>query len=108
MIKDKDLISIQEVRNLVQKAKEAQLRFSTFDQYKIDEIIQAVSKAVSKEAENLAKFAKRETGFGKWEDKVEKNKLASDKLYEYIKDMKTMGILNEDKERKNGYRVCKL
>ncbi|MEY8303367.1 acetaldehyde dehydrogenase (acetylating) [Anaerosalibacter bizertensis] len=100
MIKDKDLISIQEVRNLVQKAKEAQSRFSTFDQYKIDKIVQAVSKAASKEAENLAKFAKRETGFGKWEDKVEKNKLASDKLYEYIKDMKTIGVLNEDKERK--------
>lgn len=100
MLSDKDLISIQEVRNLVGKAKEAQRKFSSFDQEKIDEIVKAVAKAASKEAESLAKFAKKETGFGKWEDKVAKNKLASDKLYEYIKDMKTIGVLNEDSEKK--------
>lgn len=100
MINDKDLVSIQEVRNLIKEAKEAQSKFSSFDQYKIDEIVQTVAKEASKEAKNLAKLAKKETGFGKWEDKVGKNKLASDKLYEYIKDMKTVGILNEDKERR--------
>ena len=100
MLSDKDLISIQEVRNLVGKAKEAQRKFSSFDQEKIDEIVKAVAKAASKEAESLAKFAKKETGFGKWEDKVAKNKLASDKLYEYIKDMRTIGVLNEDSEKK--------
>ncbi|MEW9122555.1 MAG: acetaldehyde dehydrogenase (acetylating) [Thermotaleaceae bacterium] len=100
MVKDRDLISIQEVRKLIKKAKEAQARFSSFDQQKIDEIVEAVSEAASKEAVNLAKLAKEETGFGRWEDKVEKNKLASEKLYQYIKDMKTIGILNEDREKK--------
>ena len=100
MIEDRDLISIQEVRKLVKRAKEAQDKFSTFSQEKIDKIVQAVAKAASKEAENLAKLAKEETGFGKWQDKLVKNKLASEKVYEYIKDMKTLGILSEDKERK--------
>ncbi|QEK12645.1 acetaldehyde dehydrogenase (acetylating) [Crassaminicella thermophila] len=100
MIKDKDLISIQEVRDLIRKAKDAQQEFSKFGAEMIDEIVKEVSNAASKAAENLAKMAVEETGFGKWRDKLLKNKLASDKLYEYIKDMKTIGIIREDKEKK--------
>ena len=45
-------------------------------------------------------MANQETGFGKWEDKVLKNQLGSIILWESIKDMKTIGLLCED--RKNG------
>ncbi len=48
----------------------------------------------------LAKMANEETGFGKWQDKKAKNVLASEKLNAYMKDMKTVGILNEDAEKK--------
>ena len=44
---------------------------------------------------DLAKKANEETGFGKWEDKVIKNKFANEFVYDYIKDMKTVGILSE-------------
>ena len=45
----------------------------------------------------LAKMAVEETGFGVVEDKVFKNHMASGMLYDYIKDMKTIGIIEEDK-----------
>ncbi|WP_053955146.1 acetaldehyde dehydrogenase (acetylating) [Inediibacterium massiliense] len=100
VIEDKDLQSIQEVRNLIKKAKEAQREFEKFSPQRIDEIIKEMAKVVSRESETLAKMAVEETGFGKWQDKVMKNKLASEKLYEYIKDMKTLGIIHEDHEKK--------
>ncbi|SKC81546.1 acetaldehyde dehydrogenase (acetylating) [Maledivibacter halophilus] len=100
MIKDKDLRSIQEVRNLITMAKTAQREFAKSSRNFIDKLVYKLSKASLREAEALAKMASKETGFGKWEDKLIKNKIASKNVYEYIKDMKTIGIINEDKERK--------
>ena len=92
---DKDLLSIQQVRVLVKAAKEAQAIYANFTQEQVDKVVKAVSMEVRKHAELLAKMANKETGFGKWEDKVIKNKFASIAVYDYIKDMKTVGILNE-------------
>lgn len=92
---DKDLLSIQQVRVLLKAAKEAQQIYADFTQKQVDKVVKAVSMEARKHAELLAKMAKKETGFGKWEDKVIKNKFASEVVYEYIKDMKTVGILNE-------------
>lgn len=93
---DRDLLSIQEVRDLIQAAKSAQKIYSTFSQEKIDFIIKELVEELKNHNEKLAKMAAEETGFGKWEDKVLKNKFASEYLYEYIKDMKTVGILKEE------------
>lgn len=97
---DKDLLSIQEVRHLMEKSKEAQLKLSEMFQDKIDEIVKAISDAGNANAERLAKMANEETGFGKWEDKVTKNVFASKYVYEAIKDVKTVGVLKEDNENK--------
>lgn len=99
-IKDRDLQSIQEVRALVKEAKKAQKEFANFDIQLINEIVKQLSIAALTEAESLGKMAVEETGFGIWQDKMTKNVVASEKLYEYIKDMKTIGIINEDKNRK--------
>ena len=48
----------------------------------------------------LARMAVEETGFGKVEDKTYKNHLASGILYESIKDMKTIDIIEEDEVNK--------
>ncbi len=45
-------------------------------------------------------MANEETGFGKWQDKVLKNTFASMRVYEHIKDLKTVGIINDDKVNK--------
>jgi len=97
---DKDLLSVQEARNLVKKAKSAQEILSSYDHNQIDRIIRSMAETASKNANRLAELAHEETGFGKVEDKRYKNILASEVLYNYIKDMRTTGIINEDPERK--------
>ncbi|MCC0649326.1 acetaldehyde dehydrogenase (acetylating) [Clostridioides sp. ZZV15-6598] len=99
-ILDKDLLSIQEVRNLVKKAKEAQVKLSTMSQEQIDKIVKSIADAAYENAAKLAKMANEETGFGKYEDKIVKNTFASKMLYEAIKDMKTIGIIGENKAEK--------
>lgn len=97
---DKDLKSIQEVRNLIREAKAAQKVLAGLSQQQIDRICEAVSEATFNQREKLAKMASEETGFGIWQDKVIKNTFASKSVYDYIKDMKTVGVINEDIENK--------
>lgn len=99
-LKDKDLISVQEARNLLKEAKAAQQELAKMNQQQIDRIVEAISRAGASNAETLAKAAQEETGFGKWQDKVIKNLFASETVYQAIKDEKTMGILREDIEHK--------
>ena len=82
---DRDLQSIQEVRDLVAKAKEAEKTLCTFPQEKLDAICASIASACMEHAEELAKMAVQETGFGKWEDKVLKNKLGSAITWESVK-----------------------
>lgn len=97
---DKDLMSIQEVRTLIAKAKKAQELLSKMSQAEIDRIVKAIAEAGEANAEKLAKMAEEETGFGRWQDKVIKNKFASRIVYENIKNLKTVGIISENKEKK--------
>jgi len=93
---DKDLMSIQEVRNLIQKAKEAQKILATFTQEEIDSIVKAMAEEGARAARWLAKVAVEETDIGVYEHKVIKNLFASRKVYENIKDLKTVGIIYSD------------
>lgn len=97
---DKDLQSIQEIRNLVANAKAAQAEYAEYTQEQMDKICLAVTRACEQNLEKLAKMANEETGYGVWQDKVLKNKLGSTMTYESFKDMKCVGILKEDKEKK--------
>jgi acetaldehyde dehydrogenase (acetylating) len=99
-VKDRDLISTQEARNLVKMAVEAQAIYKEYDQAAVDRVVDAVARATEAQAVRLAKMAHEETGFGKWPDKVIKNLFASKHVYEYIKSMKTVGLIKEDTEKK--------
>ncbi|SET49290.1 acetaldehyde dehydrogenase [Natronincola peptidivorans] len=100
ILDDKDLRSIQQVRNLIDKADKAQKQFKEFSQEEVDIIIKAMAESGEKHAEKLAEMAVEETGFGKYEDKIVKNLFASKAVYQHIKDMKTVGIIREDKKEK--------
>ncbi|TDX38430.1 acetaldehyde dehydrogenase [Halanaerobium congolense] len=100
MLEDRDLKSIQMARNLVQKAKKAQKKLAEYSQAEIDNLVAELAKAAAAEAKPLAELAVEETGMGIVEDKIEKNLLASTKLWDYIKDMKTVGVVRDDKENK--------
>lgn len=97
---DKDLLSVQEVRELVEKAKTAQQELSEKSQKEVDAIVKSMASAGVRNARRLAKMAHDETGFGIEADKVIKNVFASNGVYEHIKDMKTIGELGRDEEKK--------
>ena len=93
---DRDLRSIQEVRNMVRLGQIATEQIATYSQEQIDKIVLNMARVAQVNAVSLAKMAVEETGFGKVEDKTYKNHLASAVLYESIKDMKTCDIIGED------------
>jgi acetaldehyde dehydrogenase (acetylating) len=99
-LSDPDLQSIQQARTLINNAKQAQLQFAKFSQEKIDGIVKHIANEAAEHAGELAKLAHEETGFGNWQDKVLKNIFASKKVYEYIKDLKTIGIIHDDLQNK--------
>lgn len=97
---DRDLLSRQQTRRLIEEAACAWEELKHFDQQKIDRIVAAVAKAGEENAALLARMACEETGFGNVEDKTTKNLFASRRVFEAIRDMKTVGILREDKENR--------
>ena len=66
----------------------------------VDAIVASIAKAGVRNAERLAQMANEDTGFGKVADKVIKNIFGSQMVYEHIKDMKTIGILDRDEANK--------
>ncbi len=98
-LRDRDLISIQEARQAVERAAEAQKRFAEFSQEQIDAVVEACAEAAAQACEPLARLAVEETGYGNVPDKILKNRFASVDVARAIRGMKTCGILREDRER---------
>ena len=97
---DQDLASRQEARELGKQAEEAQKVLRTFSQEKLDAIVQAVSQAFLSSAGELGRMAWEETGFGTPQDKEIKNRFAAQRVWEAIRDQRTVGILREDPAQK--------
>jgi acetaldehyde dehydrogenase/alcohol dehydrogenase len=87
---------IKTADDILEKAQLAAAEFHQFDQEKTDRIVEAVFKAGFNNRVKLAKMARDETGMGIWEDKVIKNVLASQLVYESIKNEKTVGVISYD------------
>jgi len=100
MALDNDLESIQQMRDLVTKAKAAQLEFRAYDQARVDRIVKAMADAGFDQAERLGRMAHEETGFGKPDDKKKKNEFATRRVWESIKDLRSVGVIREDREKK--------
>lgn len=92
---DKDLAAQQEARDAVEAAFRAFATVASFDQQKIDAICEAMSAAALKDAERLGKLANEETGFGRAEDKKEKNRFAAEDVWKHFRSMKTVGVVKE-------------
>lgn len=97
---DRDLTSIQEARNLAKAAKVAHDAFAGYSGQAINKILEAMVAVVAANARRLAEMAVQETGYGIVEHKVVKNMFASRDVYAAIRDMKTTGIIREDKAAK--------
>jgi acetaldehyde dehydrogenase (acetylating) len=88
-----DLTSMQEARDLVARAQIAQRQLAELTQAQVDAIIDAMAAAVTPQCEALAQLACEETTYGVVADKVRKNRFAAETVYQFIKPMKTVGVL---------------
>ncbi|MFN2493322.1 MAG: aldehyde dehydrogenase family protein, partial [Pyrinomonadaceae bacterium] len=98
MSADKDLLSVQQARDLVEAAYKAQAALARFDQAKIDRICETMSKAALREAARLGAIAVEETGFGVPADKQEKNRFAAEDVWNYFRRLRTVGVVSESKD----------
>ena len=87
----------------VGRATTAAEEFRRFDQESVDRIVWAMVLAGLENAVELAQLAMEETGFGVFEDKVVKNYIATEFLYDYLKDKRSVGVIDEDPERNIRY-----
>ena len=71
------------------------------DQEAVDRIVWAMTVAGLENAVELAELAMEETQFGVLEDKVLKNYIATEFLYDYLRDKKSVGVIDEDRERRS-------
>ena len=69
------------------------------DQAAVDRIVWALVVAGLEHAVELARMAMEETGLGVFEDKVVKNYIATEFLHDYLKDKRSVGVIDEDAER---------
>ncbi len=92
---DKDLISQQEARDAVDSAHLAFKAVAKFDQAKIDRICEAMANAALAESARLGAMANEETGFGIAADKREKNRFAAEDVWNYFRNLKTVGVIRE-------------
>src|SRR5438045_395765 len=98
MSADKDLISVQQARDLVEGAHRAQAEVARFDQAKIDRICEAMAKAALRESPRIAALAVEETGYGVPEDKHVKNQFSAEIVWNYFKNLRTVGVVSETKD----------
>ena len=87
----------QELTARIKQLREAQKKFATYTQEQVDAIFRAAALAANHNRIKLAKMAVEETGMGIVEDKVVKNNFAAEYIYNQYKNMKTCGVLEEDK-----------
>jgi acetaldehyde dehydrogenase (acetylating) len=98
MSADKDLISVQQARDLVEAAQRAQTELARFDQAKIDRICEAMARAALRDSPRTAALAVEETGYGVVADKQEKNRFAAEDVWNYFKNLRTVGVVSETKD----------
>lgn len=99
-LSDRDRASAANALAVARRARDAQRRLAELPQEAIDAIVARMAAAADAEAEPLARLAVDETGYGVVADKIAKNRFAARDVYEYIRPMKTVGVVNRDDARR--------
>ncbi len=97
---DKDLLSIQEARDLADAAYQAQLIWGHASQEEVDRVCAAMAEAASQASGRLGQMAHEETGYGVAAHKKLKNELGSRVVWESIKNIRTVGVIRQDEQRR--------
>ncbi len=93
---DPDLRALQEVRDLVSRAKLAVKAVAQYSQADVDRLCAAMAEAGAKAAHDLARLAVQETGMGRVHYKILKNLLGSEGTWDSIKAERTVGVMSSD------------
>ena len=88
--------SVDSYKEALARVKAAQERFSTYTQEQVDKIFMAAAMAANRARIPLAKMAVEETGMGIVEDKVIKNHLTAEYIYNKHRNDKTCGVIEVD------------
>lgn len=97
---DKDLVSVQEARDLTVQAYEAWKVWAHASQEQVDKVCAAMAEAAYAASERLARLAHEETGYGVVAHKQLKNEFAARGVWNSIKDVRTVGVIHVDVEKK--------
>jgi len=84
---------------LLSKARNAAAVFTQYTQQDVDRIVKPMVVAGLEQAQHLARLAVEETKLGVLEDKALKNMVATEFVYNYVKDKRTVGAIREFPER---------
>jgi acetaldehyde dehydrogenase / alcohol dehydrogenase len=87
------------LENLVHQARLASAAFTQYTQEDVDRIVKPMVLAGLAQAQYLARLAVEETRLGVLEDKVIKNMVATEFVYNYVRDKRTVGVIREFPER---------
>ncbi|MCX6242415.1 MAG: aldehyde dehydrogenase family protein [Bacteroidetes bacterium] len=82
--------------DILERAIYAAAEYQEFNQEQTDKVVEAVYKAALNARVRLAKMAVEETGIGIWEDKVWKNVIGTQLVYEDIRDQRSVGVVHHD------------
>ena len=97
---DRDRASQEEARRVATTAKRAAPALAELTQIDIDRIVDAMAAAARARAEEFARLAVEETGFGIVADKIAKNLFSSDRVHAFIRPMTTVGVVRRDEAKK--------
>jgi len=97
---DHDLQSIAAARRAAESAWNAYLTFRQFEREQVDEIVDAMAAAIEPEAKRLGELAVEETGCGNVEDKRVKNLFNSLAVADWLRSIRTLGLLWRDEVTK--------
>ena len=84
------------IQNQIDKARAAFEQIKDYTQEQVDKLVYESAKIIYENVEPLAKMAVEETRLGSYEDKIGKNTGTAAAFWDYLKDKKSVGIINED------------
>jgi len=90
---------VTHLEELIAQARRAAAVFTQFTQQDVDRIVKPMVVAGLQNAQHLARLAVEETRIGVLEDKALKNMVATEFVYNYVKDKRTVGVIREFPER---------
>lgn len=81
---------------LAKNADKALREFRCYNQEMVDEVVKQMALTALSNHKELASLAVEETRRGVYEDKIFKNMFATEFIYNNIRDLKTVGVINEN------------